>query len=346
VEHLLLAVVHDYDRAMSTTPDPHTAARSLGASGITVSPIGFGAWAIGGPAYRDGNPIGWGEVDDDESIAALHAAFDAGITFVDTANVYGAGHSERVVGRAIVGRRDELVIATKFGNVFDEETRQATGTDASPSGIRAQCDASLARLGIETIDLYQFHLGSFDPVQAVEVVETLDELVEAGKIRCFGWSTDDPERIAVFAQSPHCASAQVHYNVVDDNPAIVEAIEGHGIAGVNRGPLAMGTLTGKFDRSTTFSSDDVRSRFDFETGKEAKILDALAGIRELLCSDGRSLAQGSLCWLLARSAHFVPIPGIRTVAQARENAGAISYGPLGDETMATIERELAALGMR
>ncbi|MHB1783782.1 MAG: aldo/keto reductase [Acidimicrobiales bacterium] len=330
-------------RTALETPSP---ARSLGASGITVSPIGFGAWAIGGPAYRDGKPIGWGEVDDDESIAALHAAFDAGITFVDTANVYGAGHSERIVGRAIAGRREELVIATKFGNVFDEATRQATGTDASPAGIRAQCDASLARLDIETIDLYQFHLGSFDPVQALEVVATLEELVEAGKIRCFGWSTDDPERIAVFATSPHCATAQVHYNVVDDDPAIVEAIEGHGIAGINRGPLAMGTLTGKFDRSTTFSADDVRSRFDFEAGKEAKTLDALAEIRGVLCSDGRSLAQGSLCWLLARSASFVPIPGIRTVAQAKENAGAIGYGPLRSEAMAAIEHELGALGMR
>ncbi len=103
-----------------------------------MSAVGFGAWAIGGPAYRDGRPIGWGEVDDEESVAAIHAAFDAGISFFDTANIYGAGHSERVVGRALSGRWEEVVIATKFGNLFDEETRQATGTDASPASIRKQ----------------------------------------------------------------------------------------------------------------------------------------------------------------------------------------------------------------
>src|SRR5690606_28310853 len=123
-------------------------------------------WAIGGPAFRDGTPIGWGEVDDEESVAAIHAALDAGITFFDTANIYGAGHSERVLGRALAGRRDEVVIATKFGNLFDESTRQATGRDASPESIRRQCDESLQRMGIETIDLYQFHTGDYDPVRA------------------------------------------------------------------------------------------------------------------------------------------------------------------------------------
>lgn len=321
-------------------------ARPLGKSGLAVSPVGFGAWAIGGPAYRDGTPIGWGEVDDDESVAAIHAAIDAGITFIDTANIYGAGHSERVVGRAIADRRDQVVVATKFGNLFDEQTRQAIGTDASPESIREQCDASLARLGIDAIDLYQFHLGTYDLAQADEVIATLESLVEAGKIRAFGWSTDDPERIGAFAKSPHCASAQVHFNVIDDNAAVVAVIEGHGLAGINRGPLAMGALTGKFDRTTTFGTDDVRSRFDLIGGKEAKILDGLEKIRDILTSNGRTLAQGALCWLLARSASFVPIPGIRTVAQARENAGAITHGPLSAAEMTAIESALSEIGLR
>lgn len=322
------------------------AARGLGSSGLSVSAVGFGAWAIGGPAYRDGTPIGWGEVDDDESVAAIHAALDAGVTFVDTANIYGAGHSERIVGRAIAGRRDEVVVATKFGNLFDEQSRRALGTDASPESIREQCNASLARLGIEAIDLYQFHLGGFDPVAAEEVVATLEGLVDAGKIRSFGWSTDDPARIAVFARSPHCAAAQVHFNLVDDNPAVVAAIESHGIAGINRGPLGMGALTGKFSRATTFGEDDVRNRFDFEGGKEARTLDALERVGEVLTSGGRTLAQGALCWLLARSSAFVPIPGIRTVAQARENAAAIGFGPLEQAAMEAIEIELRQLGVR
>jgi aryl-alcohol dehydrogenase-like predicted oxidoreductase len=331
------------DETKATT---HGQPRTLGRSGIEVSPIGFGAWAIGGPAYRDGNPIGWGHVDDDESIAAIHAALDAGITFFDTANIYGAGHSERVVGRALAGRRDQVVIATKFGNLFDEASRQATARDASADSIRAQCDASLDRLGIDVIDLYQFHIGDYAIDKADEVVATLEGLVDAGKIRSFGWSTDDPERIALFAQSPHCAAAQVHFNVIDDNAAVADVIEEHQLAGVNRGPLAMGALTGKFSRQTTFGDDDVRRRFDFEGGKEGRTLDALERIRDVLASDGRTLAQGSLSWLLARSGNFVPIPGIRTVAQAQDNAGAIAHGPLEESQMAEIEKTLGELGVR
>jgi aryl-alcohol dehydrogenase-like predicted oxidoreductase len=319
--------------------------RTLGRSGFAVSPIGFGCWAIGGPAFRDGNPIGWGKVDDDESIAAVHAALDAGVTFFDTANIYGAGHSERLLGRALAGRRDEVVIATKFGNLFDEEAKQATGRDASPASIREQCDASLSRLGVDVIDLYQFHIGDYDPGRAETVVATLEDLVDAGKIRSFGWSTDDPDRAKVFARSPHCAAIQLHANVIDDNPAMVELLESAELAGINRGPLAMGALTGKFSRATTFADDDVRRRFDF-SGKEGRTLDALDRIRDVLTSGGRSLAQGALCWLLARSSAFVPIPGIRTVAQAQDNAGAIARGPLGTQEMAEIDRILTGQGLR
>ncbi|GAB3416306.1 aldo/keto reductase [Flindersiella endophytica] len=322
-----------------TTPTP---TRTLGRSGRTVSPIGFGCWAIGGPAFRDGNPTGWGKVDDNESIAAIHAAIDAGITFFDTANGYGGGHSERVVGRALAGRWDDVVVATKFGNLFDESTRQAIGRDASPASIRQQCDQSLARLGTDAIDLYQFHLGDYDPVQAQEVAATLDDLVAAGKIRSFGWSTDDPERAKVFARSPNCTAIQLHANVVDDNPAMVDLLEAENLAGINRGPLAMGALTGKFTRTSTFAADDIRRRFDF-AGKEGRILDALEQIRDILTSQGRTLAQGALCWLLARSSTFVPIPGIRTVAQAQDNAGAIGHGPLSDAEMSQIQTALKAL---
>jgi aryl-alcohol dehydrogenase-like predicted oxidoreductase len=334
------------DNATTHVPVGKGQRRALGRSGISVSPIGFGAWAIGGPAYRDGNPIGWGEVDDNESVAAIHAALEAGITFFDTANIYGAGHSERVIGGALAGRRDQVVIATKFGNLFDEATRQATDRDASAGSVRAQCDASLDRLGTDFIDLYQLHLGDYDLDKAEDVVATLEGLVDIGKIRSFGWSTDDPARIAVFARSSHCAAAQVHFNVIDDNAAVVDVIEEHHLAGVNRGPLGMGTLTGKFSRQTTFGADDVRRNFDFESGKEATSLDALERIRGTLTSGGRSLAQGSLSWLLARSEAFVPIPGTRTVAQAKENAGAIAHGPLGAAEMVEIEASLRELGLR
>ena len=324
-----------------TTPTRLT--RTLGRSGRTVSSIGFGCWAIGGPAFRDGNPIGWGKVDDNESIAAIHAAIDAGITFFDTASIYGAGYSERILGRALAGRWDDVVVATKFGNLFDEVTKQATGRDASPASIRQQCDESLARLGTDVIDLYQFHIGDYDPERAQEVVTTLDDLVAAGKIRSFGWSTDDPERAKVFAGSPHCTAIQLQTNVIDDNPAMVELLEAENLAGINRGPLAMGVLTGKFTRASAFADDDIRRRgFDF-AGKEGRTLDALDQIRDILTGAGRTLAQGALCWLLARSPLFVPIPGIRTVAQARENAGAIGHGPLSDAERSEIQTALRSL---
>ena len=135
--------------------------RSLGRSGVEVSSLGMGCWAVGGPFWEGDIPLGWGDVDDDESIRAIHSALDFGINFFDTSDVYGAGHSEGVLGKALDGRRDKAVIATKFGNVFNEETRQVLGSSASPEHIHVACEASLRRLNTEYIDLYQFHLNDY-----------------------------------------------------------------------------------------------------------------------------------------------------------------------------------------
>src|SRR5512138_293769 len=141
--------------------------RRLGRSGIEVSAMGLGCWAIGGPFWAGELPLGWGEVDDKESINAIHAALDLGVTFFDTANVYGAGHSECVLGQALEGRRAHAVIATKFNAIFDETTRQVTGADTSPAGIRKACEDSLRRLNTDYIDLYQFHDNGFPADEAV-----------------------------------------------------------------------------------------------------------------------------------------------------------------------------------
>ncbi len=151
--------------------------RKLGRSNIEVSGLGLGSWAIGGPMWWGERPIGWGEVDDQESIRAIRRALDLGITFFDTADVYGAGHSEEVLGRAIAGRRDQVIVATKFGKKFDSDTRARLEEDASPGHIRQACEASLRRLGTDVIDLYQFHNGAHDPDTAVEVRDVLEELV-------------------------------------------------------------------------------------------------------------------------------------------------------------------------
>jgi aryl-alcohol dehydrogenase-like predicted oxidoreductase len=321
--------------------------RKLGRSGIEVSPLGMGCWAIGGPFWEGETPLGWGEVDDEESIRAIHAALDLGITLFDTANVYGAGHSERVLGRAFTGIRSKVIIATKFNAVFDENTRQVTGSDASPAGIRAACEDSLRRLNTDTIDLYQFHDNGFPADKAEPVRETLELLVKDGKIRAYGWSTDFPERAQVFAQGPKCAAIQLQLNVLDDNAPLIELCEKYDLAALNRGPLAMGLLTDKYTGKTKTALDDVRGKKSpdwmkyFKNGKpNPEWLGKRDAVREILTSNGRTVSQGALAWLWARSEKTLPIPGFRTVEQVKENAGAMQFGPLTRDQMNEINQIL------
>ena len=318
--------------------------RALGRSGIEVSALGMGCWAIGGPFWAGETPLGWGQVDDDESIRAIHAALDRGVNFFDTANVYGAGHSERVLGRAVAGRRSQVVIATKFNAVFDETTRQVTGSDTSPQGIRKACEDSLRRLNTDYIDLYQFHDNGYPADKAGPVRDTLEELVREGRIRAYGWSTDFVDRAEVFAQGRKCTSIQLQLNVLDDNPAMIAFCEKHNLAAINRGPLAMGLLTGKYTASTLVSADDVRGQKSpewmkyFKDGKpNPEWMVMRNAILEILTSKGRTVAQGALAWNWARTSQTIPIPGFRTVKQVEENAGAMQFGPLAPDQMKQIE---------
>jgi aryl-alcohol dehydrogenase-like predicted oxidoreductase len=317
--------------------------RVLGRSGVEVSALGMGCWAIGGPWDMNGGPAGWGEVDDDESIAALHAAFEYGVTFYDTAANYGAGHSERIVARAFADRRDKVVLATKFGYQVDEAGKVVSGYDGNAehgdvvSRLRDDCEASLRRLGTDYIDLYQFHVNAYDPALAAGVRDELEKLVDEGKIRYYGWSTDFPERLRVFAEGEHCTAVQVNMSVIHDAPAILAICDEFDLAAINRGPLAMGMLTGKYGRDATWASNDVRTQDWFQKGFFQKTLENLPKIQDVLTSGGRTLAQGALAWLWGRSEHTIPIPGIRTVRQAEENAGAMQFGPLTPSQMAEIE---------
>jgi len=322
-------------------------ARRLGRSEMRVSALGMGCWAIGGPFWAGETPVGWGEVDDAESIDTVRAMIDHGVTLFDTADVYGAGHSERILGRATGDLRDKLVIATKFGNVFDEETRVITGSDASAEYIPRACEASLRRLATDYIDLYQLHIGDLETERVDEVLEALERLVDAGKIRAYGWSTDDPERARAFARGPRCTAVQHNMNVLQDSSAVLGVAEEHDLASLNRGPLGMGLLTGKFAPDSALPEDDVRGPNAppwmslFEKGRpSAEFMRRLEAIREILRSGGRTLAQGALGWLWAKSERTIPIPGCRTVAQARENASALEHGPLSREELAEIERLL------
>jgi aryl-alcohol dehydrogenase-like predicted oxidoreductase len=202
-------------------------------------------------------------------------------------------------------------------------------------------------MNTDYIDLYQLHSGGLSIEDARPVRDTLEELVAAGKIRAYGWSTDDPERTRFFAEGEHCTSVQHQMNVLNDAPAMIELCEARNLASINRGPLAMGLLSGKYDEDSKLPENDVRGENApswmkyFKDGKPNPVfLKKLRAIREILTADGRSLVQGALGWIWARSEQTVPIPGFRTVDQVEENAKAMDLGPLSDEQVAAIDELL------
>jgi len=320
--------------------------RILGRSGIEVSAMGLGCWAIGGPFQRtaDGNeffPMGWGQVDDKESIRAIHTALDMGINFIDTANNYGAGHSEIVIGKALRERRDKVVLATKFGSVFDESKKTNYDQDedfiVTPEFIRAACEESLSRLQTDYIDLYQFHIGTYDESKAMDVRNVLDELVTEGKIRTFGWSTDRPDLAAIFAESKNCTAIQHRLNVLNPAGEMLALCEKNDLASINKSPLNSAFLTGKIHKDYHFENDDGRKGMDLASGSLQKRLTQVEALRDLLTSKGRTMAQGSLAWIWAYSNRTIPIPGFKNVKQVTENAKAMEFGPLTRSQMNEIE---------
>lgn len=302
--------------------------RTLGRSGIQVSAVGVGCWAMGGSGWGGG-------ADDAASTLGVHKALELGVNLFDTAEGYGPGHSEEVLGEALKGRRDQAVIATKFWG-------------DTPEYVQKACEGSLRRLQTDYLDLYQFHINEFGPEGAEPIRDALEELVAAGKIRCYGWSTDYPDRARVFAEGPHCAAIQCNLNVLLDAPEILAVCEEQDLAALNRGPLAMGLLTGKYALdSEQLPEDDIRRMTPdwmvyFKDGRPSpEWLAKVHTLAEILRGDGRTLAQGALAWLLARSERTLPIPGFRTLAQLEENCGVLDHGPLSQQEMAEIETLLA-----
>lgn len=232
--------------------------QTLGTGGAEVSALGMGCWAIGGPFLLDGKPDGWGDVDDAESVRAVRRALELGVTFFDTADVYGTGHSERVLGRALRGRRERVVIASKFGYTYDEAARAVSGTNTEPDYIRRACEASLRRLGTDHLDLYQLHVGDVALDRLEGVWATLDALKAEGLIGAYGWSTGDPERARAFAERSSGTALQFPANVFHDAEALFGGCARHGLVGIVNSPLAMGLLSGKFRRDDRLPGDDVR----------------------------------------------------------------------------------------
>ncbi len=333
------------------TSTPAIATHHLGHGGVELGPMGIGCWAIGGPVHQDdGRTIGWGQVDDEESVRGIRRAFDLGIRFFDTADVYGAGHSERLVARALRGHRQETVVATKFGWTFDEDgSRRGHAMEVTPAYIRRACQASLRRLERDAIDLYQLHVGELPPSQADAVVETLEGLQREGLVRRFGWSCDVADEARRWAERGTCAALQFIANVLQETPGMLPLCEELAMTAVIRSPLASGFLSGKYAAASRLPRDDWRAQ-SIELGWgdlwnpdgsanpvwKAK-LDAL---REVLTDGGRTPVQGALAWLWGRSPVAVPIPGFKTVAQVEENVGAIRSGPLSAAGMRRIDEIL------
>ena len=321
--------------------------RTLGKSGLEVSALGMGCWAIGGPWTWDQPgetpyPAGWGDTDDDESTRAVHTAIDLGVNFFDTAANYGAGHSEVVLGQALKGKRDKVVIATKFGHIVNEEKKTVYGDpDQIIKNVRTDVENSLRRLQTDYIDIYQLHAGDYDPKRALELQIILEELVSAGKIRWYGWSTDIVDSAREFAAGRHCTSIQFRLNAIYDNAAMRKVCAEFDLAGINKDPLNKGILTGKFNSTSKFPSNDIRSRADFSDPEIVKRLIIVDELRDILTSNGRTMAQGALAYIWALDDRMVPIPGFKSVKQVKENAGAMQFGPLTDSQVKEIQTIVA-----
>ncbi|WP_066737778.1 aldo/keto reductase [Cupriavidus sp. D384] len=294
-----------------------TAMRKLGQVGPEVFPLGLGCM---------GMSEFYGAHDDAESIHTIHHAIDKGINFIDTADIYGPHTNEVLLGRALAGRRDKVVLATKFGIVRDAANPGARGANGRPKYVRASCDASLKRLGVDHIDLYYQH--RVDPDTPIEeTVGAMAELVKAGKVRWIGLSEAGPATIER-AHAVHPVTAlQSEYSLwtrdVDEN-GILATCQRLGIGFVPYSPLGRGFLTGAIRTPDDFAPDDYRRtnpRFMGENfARNLKLVDA---VRELAAAKGCTAAQLALAWVLTRGEQVVPIPGTRRIGNLDDNLGAL-----------------------
>ncbi|HEX7905386.1 MAG TPA: aldo/keto reductase [Chitinophagaceae bacterium] len=306
--------------------------RKFGNTDLLVSEIGFGAWAIGGAAMIGSTAIGWGDADDKVSVAAINASIEEGINFFDTADIYGLGHSENLLGETI-GHKKEVVIATKVGNVSRNE--QFT-TDYSKEYILAACEASLKRLRRETIDYYQLHSARTQHLQQGDCIEAMQQLQKEGKIRYWGLSlnTFDPLPEAEFLVEQNWGNGfQLVFNLLNQKALTLmrqSAAKGFGI--IARMPLQFGLLTGKFDKGYSFTNNDHRknrlTKEVIETSNKA-----LEPVWTLCSKYNCSKTALALSYVLGHPEVSTIIPGIRTAEQAKTNSSGLFKLQQEDITM-------------
>lgn len=309
--------------------------RLLGRTRRPVSVVGLGCWQLGAD---------WGEVSEDAAMAVLHAAADAGVTFLDTADVYGDGRSERLVGR-LLAERPGLVVATKMGRRADPHVPEAFTLDA----FRAWTDRSRANLGIDTLDLVQLHCPPTPVYNDDRVFDALDALVEEGRTAAYGVSVETCDEALRAIARPGVASVQIILNAFRRKPLeqVLPAAAAAGVGIVARVPLASGLLSGRYDERTVFAADDHRSynragqAFDVgETFSGVPYEVGVAAAREVaaLTPVGMTTTQLALRWVVDQPGVSTVIPGARTADQARSNAGAAAVPPLGPELLDALRR--------
>ncbi|MFX0185548.1 MAG: aldo/keto reductase [Candidatus Hodarchaeota archaeon] len=312
--------------------------RKLGKSGIKVSAMGMGCWAIGGPfKTKDGRLLAYGNVNDKESIETIQKAVEIGINIFDTAEAYGHGHSEEVLGQALKDYRNDVIIATKFSSVYDPKTQTNNQKTAILEKLQEAVDKSLKRLQTDYIDVYQLHNARQDPSSALLIRDCLEELVDEGKIHYYGWSTDDASRAEQFAKSKHCTAIQYVLTVTRINTPMAKLCEENNLAGIIRSPFASGTLTGKYTRDTKRNPDHMLSETDFSTERYIRTFETLDQFKELLIEQDRTLVQGILGYIWAKNDRAIPIPGAKTVEQITENAKALELGSISKQFMSEID---------
>ncbi|WP_212756620.1 aldo/keto reductase [Usitatibacter rugosus] len=296
--------------------------------------MSFGAWAIGGT---------WGPVDDAESMAALHRALDLGVNFFDTADVYGDGHSERLIGRLRRERSEPFYVATKMGRRLSPHAAEGFTRES----LTAFAERSLVNLGFEALDLVQLHCPPTQVYYMPEVFGVLDDLVRAGKVRHYGVSVEKVEEGLKAIEYPGVQSVQVIYNMLRQRPAerLLPEAQRRGVGILARLPLSSGLLTGKLTAQSTFAQDDHRhfnrEGAGFDRGETFSGIDYAAGLEAVealkpLVPAGMSLAQMAIAWISMNPAVTCSIPGCKRVAQVDENLAAADLPPLSDAAMKAV----------
>lgn len=303
--------------------------RTLGRQGLSVSAIGYGAMGIS---------MAYGPGDEQQGVAAIRRAHELGVTFFDTAELYGWGENEQIMGRAVAGFRDEIVIATKFGFTRDY------GTDSRPGHIREVADASLRNLGVDHIDvLYQHRVDPAVPIE--DVAGAVKELIDAGKVRYFGLSEAGPETIRRAHAVQPVSVLQTEYSLFErDVERLFPTLDELGVGFVAYSPLGRGFITGTAKPAGRYDAGDMRNDdARWQPGNFEKNLDAVNRLAVLAAARGATVSQLALAWLLARGEHIVPIPGTRSPERVEENTRAAEL-TLTDADLAAIDEILPTGG--